>query len=146
MSKVDYSILPDEMKKEFMLQYNDYRKCKSVDQTHGTAQLIRNLLLLKPGTYPNSPEMGINIKKYQFELIDEQRKDEIRNEIVDQVRTYVLTSVMVDLSLNIFEHQGNIVMGLAFSISSVESNMLDNFIIFASQSKLTKDITTFISI
>lgn len=144
--KIDYTILPDEMKREFFLTYDNYKNCKSVSELKGVAQLINTLLLLKPGTYPNSPEMGINIKKYQFELIDEQRKDEIRDEIIDQIRKYIMSSAIVQLSLNVFEHEGNMIMGLAFSISSIEANMVENFLIFAKQSKLTKDINTFLSI
>lgn len=74
---------------------SDYKNSlKYYENTEAMARVILNLLYLKPGNYPNSPEMGINIKQYQFEFLDNSTISEIEANINEQIQTYLADSII----------------------------------------------------
>ena len=52
-----------------------------------------------PGTYPDSPNMGINLKKYQFENLTDDLLDTIKNDILYQVNIYIPEMLLIDIDL-----------------------------------------------
>ena len=65
------------IKSELYFDINGFNIPKTDEDLYSLGKKIENLLLLRPGTYPNSPLMGINIEKYAFELITDENMDRI---------------------------------------------------------------------
>jgi hypothetical protein len=110
--------LPDEMREELTLNISNYNKLDTSTGYVAYASLILQLLFMKPGTYPNSPNLGLDIGKYQFDLFDESEINEIEREIRDQLHQYLpqteSCNILVDsISLN---DLGNKILGLGFSL------------------------------
>lgn len=49
---------------------------------------IKNILLSKPGNYPLTPSLGIDISKYQFELLDDETISDIEADLSFQINKY----------------------------------------------------------
>jgi len=60
---------------------------------------IRNILLSRPGNYPFNPSFGMNIEKYQFDLLDDIQLNEIKSELNQQIARYLpsFQDVQVDV-------------------------------------------------
>lgn len=84
---------------DFQLEKGDHNTAKEYTDSDAIALSIRNLLLSRPGNYPFHPSIGINIKKYQFEILDDIEVKNIQRELdvaisacipdISSVRTYV---------------------------------------------------------
>jgi hypothetical protein len=46
-------------------------------------------LLTRKGNYPFNPSLGMNIEKYQFDLLDDIQLNEIKSELTRQISTYL---------------------------------------------------------
>lgn len=75
--------------RDYELSINEFNK--NIEHTDASAIVlaIRTLLLSKPGNFPFNPSMGINIKKYQFDLLDETTIADIKGELNDQISKYI---------------------------------------------------------
>lgn len=51
---------------EMLLSVDEFMQCKTLTGVDALLKVFINLLVIKPGTYPDSPTMGINLKKYLF--------------------------------------------------------------------------------
>lgn len=67
--------------KDFQLEEGDYQAAREYSDADALALAVRNILLSRPGNFPFNPSIGVNIKKYQFNLIDTQELKTIQREI-----------------------------------------------------------------
>lgn len=77
---------------------NNFGKQNILSQSESMAQLIINLLLMKPGQMPSMPHMGINIKKWLYEFEDDLNTLILQREIEEQCSImvpYINTENMV---------------------------------------------------
>lgn len=74
---------------DFQLEVGEYGKSKEFVDDDAIILAIRNLLLSRPGNFPFNPSVGINIKKYQFELLDDETISDIQSEINRQIALYI---------------------------------------------------------
>lgn len=85
----------DSEKIERTLSLSPYKTTlKYYENADAMVRVILNLLFLKPGTYPNSPEMGIDIEQYKFEFLDTITISQIEENINSQIQTYLSDSVV----------------------------------------------------
>ena len=64
--------------------YNQvYRK-----NLNSIAQIIQNILLIEPGTYPNEPNLGVGIENYLFEQASSEVRQELNKKITKQIENY----------------------------------------------------------
>ena len=79
-------IKSEELRNELFLDFDNFNQPKIKKDNYALAQLILNLLLTEPGTYPDTPELGINIAQYQFEFLNSRIGDlnDHLDEIVEQ--------------------------------------------------------------
>ena len=61
----------ESMKKELLLDVNSFNLPAYKEGVNAKARLFINLLFLKKGTYPSTPDMGVDIKSYQFDFLNE---------------------------------------------------------------------------
>lgn len=59
-------------------------------------QTIQNLCFIKPGTYPNDPDLGLGIEDEQFELMDSLYLDGLQNKLDTLIDKYIISDYMID--------------------------------------------------
>jgi hypothetical protein len=62
---------------------------------------IRNIILSRPGNFPLTPSLGIDVTKYAFDIGDSKTLETIKSELQSQISEYVpsVDNVSVDVSL-----------------------------------------------
>lgn len=74
---------------ENTLWVDDFSKAKEVDELTAVAIRLNNLILMDQGTMPNDPKMGVGIRKYKFEYANTETIYKLRNDILEQMETYL---------------------------------------------------------
>ena len=108
---------------------NNFGKQRVLSPSKTIAQLILNILLMRPGQMPSMPHIGINIKKYLYKFDDELDVEDLRQEIVFQcseVIPFVDTTQMV---LSVVEYRGEslLMIVIPLLIDSETVNLLYGF-------------------
>jgi len=88
---------------DFQFESSDYGKCKQYQDDDALILSIKNILLSKPGNFPFHPNLGMNIKKYQFDILDDITLRKIETELKQSIATYMpsLNGINVNvLSIN----------------------------------------------
>ncbi|QDJ97887.1 hypothetical protein PALS2_262 [Staphylococcus phage PALS_2] len=63
-------------------------------------QTIQNLIIMKKGTYPNTPNLGVGIEDYLFEILDNETISDITSNINNQISQYIVSSsVNIDVKV-----------------------------------------------
>lgn len=108
----------ESSKKELVLGLNVLNKPGERIGSNAWAQLILQLIFLKPGTYPSQPEMGIGIQDYDYEYLD-VAIEKLNSIIQAQIAMY-LPDVPVDtVSVSSFDYQERKIM-------MIQINLIDN--------------------
>ena len=87
-----------EQYSEFVLDIDEFSKPKVLTGPKAVVQKIINLILLKPGTYPTRPYMGVGlIENYRYTFTDDL--DRLQADINEQIQTYLpeFSAVRVEL-------------------------------------------------
>jgi phage baseplate assembly protein W len=74
---------------EHILKINDFNRTDISQGLYAVARKMQVLMLMEPGTMPMNPDMGIGIKQYVMEFMDDTTEDEIRRAIDLQIQTYL---------------------------------------------------------
>lgn len=69
---------------EILFGLDNFQKPKILDEKNSIAQVLLNILILRPGNLPSLPHIGINIKQYLYKFEDDLRADEIKQKIYEQ--------------------------------------------------------------
>lgn len=120
----------ESMKDELELKFNDFNEPAIKKGLFATAQLIHNLCFLIPGTYPDTPEMGINIKQYQFEYLTETDLQRIREKIVDQIKTYLPDSNVGEIVTKVVTDPKSQLKSLGIGFAIMTQSAPETFFIF----------------
>lgn len=103
-------------KKELLLDINLFNKPAEIIGKDAWAKLAINLLFLRKGTYPSSPNMGIGIQDYEYEFVDTAIL-RLNEEILNQFRTYLPDLPLEDVKVSSTEYNGQsiLIIGLIFN-------------------------------
>ena len=77
--------------RDFSFDTSEYGKCKEYSGAGAVILAIKNILLSRPGNYPFTPNLGMDIGKYQFSLLDDDSLSSIKTELLHQINTYIPT-------------------------------------------------------
>lgn len=88
-------MISEAEKMELLLSINNFDQPATLSGINAAAKLLLNLILMKPGTIPSSPEMGVNLAKYRFDEIDESLLTNMQTDIHSQINLY-LPDVRID--------------------------------------------------
>ncbi len=86
------------IKREVDFGNDNFGKPKVLSQQESVAQVLINLLFLKPGQMPSLPHIGINIKKYLYQFDEKINTEAIKRQIINQCNTlypYIDTSGLI---------------------------------------------------
>jgi len=73
-----------EFEKEVDFNLNNFGEPQTYDSAESLAKVLLNLFLLKPGSLPSLPHVGINIQQYLYNLDDGIDVDGLKNKIYNQ--------------------------------------------------------------
>lgn len=84
--------------KEYGLSTNSFKQPKEYENADAIFVLIKRLILLNPGTYPNHPNMGVGLfKNWKFADMDDMGL--LRNEIEKQILQYLPQFQLSEVSI-----------------------------------------------
>lgn len=69
---------------------------ESVSEEEAIVQMIQNICFIEPGTYPNDPDLGLGIENEQFELIDSNYTDKLKNKLDLMIESYIPTDYYIE--------------------------------------------------
>lgn len=75
--------------KDFTFEKSNYKKMAEYTDSDAMILSIRNILLSRPGNFPFNPSIGMDIGKYQFDLLDNQTINDIKTELNRQIAAYM---------------------------------------------------------
>ena len=107
-------------KKELLFSIDNFNRPAEYENTLALAKLIQNLILMEPGTYPNMPEMGVNIGKYRFEFLDSQLIRLLKDKITEQIQIYIPDHDVDYIHIEAFYNENKTIkntLGLVFALN-----------------------------
>ena len=112
--------------RDYLLELDDIGKPKVVDmkdirrgKLNSAATMIIRLLLLKKGTYPDFPNLGIDIRgRYRFMFSEELST--LESELTDQIETYLPELLPITVSAEMITIPSTTANGILFNIISNE--------------------------
>ena len=99
-----------------------FRRQKVFVDDDAYVQLIRRLLVMRKGTYPTVPDMGVDIARYRFSDIDTLIAGDLKNAIIDQVNTYIPSLPLEDVNIYKLKYQNGYVLYIDISFTSLQVN------------------------
>ena len=93
-------IIELSFKKEMLLATDGLNSQLFYSDGLAVAQIIQNLIIIEPGTYPNKPDLGVGIKNYLFEFLTSEIKSSISSKIKTQINEFIpITNSYIDVSV-----------------------------------------------
>ena len=137
-----FSNISEELKHDLIFSFDGYHKPEMTSDLGTVANLIQTLLLLKPGTYPDSPDMGIDIAQYMFDLMSERNMNIIKTNIEEQIEKYLPTIYIRNMIVkNVSNESLNNALGLGFDVSPDDDiDNHQNFFIVIYEQNETREI------
>lgn len=86
---------------EHLLSVNSYQEPKVLYDNNAVYALIIRLILLEPGKDKDRPNMGVGIVS-NYRYITSDKIDLLKNDIKEQIRTYLPDFSMVDVNIEVY--------------------------------------------
>lgn len=109
-------------KTELSLEIDSFDRPKELTKAAAWSQLILNVIFMKKGTYPSIPDLGIDIRQYDYEFMD-VACDKLQADIAYQHQTYLPELPLVGVMVTSQQHKGQPIMlvQLQFQVSKTET-------------------------
>lgn len=112
-----------------ILEPGEYNKVQEYTDANAIILAIRNLILSAPGNYPFNPSMGLDIRKYQFDLLDDQTVSDIQTELNRQIAKYIPELMNVDAEVRkVKDENGKDYLGISVQSDLNGDEITANFI------------------
>lgn len=119
--------------KDFSFEMDDFGKAKEYSGTNAFILAIRNILLSRPGNYPFTPDLGLDISQYEFEFCDDATLSDIKSKMLQQINKFIPSIDDIALTVDKIETQvkGKTIVALGISVSVVKDgeNITSNFLV-----------------
>lgn len=118
----DFSKL-ESSKKELQLSVNSFDNPTELTDVKAWSQLVLQLIFLDPGTFPSYPEMGVGIRNYEFEFMDDVMS-ELSAKILNQKNLYLKDLPLSAVTINKTTIKGEAILliQLTFTVSGQNAN------------------------
>lgn len=102
MPSIDYNekYYTTHFKSEMILDRSAYNVLDIRQDKLALAQTIQNIILFRPGNFPNQPQLGVGIEDYLFELADDATLRKLKENIESQIKAYAPTTFNVNFTVN----------------------------------------------
>ena len=127
---------------DFALSFGPYGKATEYTDENAIILAIRNILLSRPGNFPFNPSIGMNIKKYQFDILDSQTISDIQSELNREIAQYIPNLGSVEVYVNKIESSDGIgYLGISVGANLNGEKITSNFIM--GQDPKTNEVKVF---
>jgi len=125
--------------KDFSFNLGNYNKMEEYTDAPVFVLAVRNILLSKPGNYPFTPGLGMDIEQYMFDLADENTKSRIESNLNKQINEYIDNAQNVNVQVEILEDpttdsEGKplirYILGISVFASVNGENITTNFLLY----------------
>jgi hypothetical protein len=123
--------------RDFMLQQSDFGKADEQIDTTAIILQIRNIILSRRGNFVLSePTFGMNIEKYQFDLLDDIQIETIKSDLSRHIAEYVPDISSVNINIEIVKDEDGIVnsgknmLGIIVSSKINASSISSSFLLY----------------
>jgi len=125
--------------KDFTFNLGKYNKMEEYTDAPVFVLAVRNILLSKPGNYPLTPSLGMDIEQYMFELADEETASRIKSELDKQISMYIDEAENVNVNVEVLEDENidthgqtnlRYILGISVSASVNGDNISTNFLLY----------------
>lgn len=111
--------------REPLLDFDGFSNTRFYEEGESLAQNIRNIILTEKGTYPNTPDFGVGINRYLFEILDGNTISRISSEINDQISKFIVSdSVEINVIVERINENREDLNALAISVTLTNSRIL----------------------
>ena len=115
--------------KDWTFDMSNYGKLEEYYDNNAIVLAIRNIILSKPGNFPETPSLGMNIEKYQFDFLDDQTITNIKNELSYQISKYIPSLTGVSIFIDRIDEDNTSYLCISVQASSDGNNLTANFLI-----------------
>lgn len=133
-------------RKEIFMAQNIYNRQMMLEDMEAMGQTIQNLIIVKPGTYPNTPKLGVGIEDYLFDILDNITLNDISANINNQISKYIVSnSVNVEVKVNKLKNSNANLNSLKIDVnlsSAFESRNISRFSFIFAANNLTKKMVS----
>jgi hypothetical protein len=91
---------------ELSFELNDFRQQKVLYDAEAYGNLSKRLMLMRKGTFPSDPDMGISIDSYRFHDLDMLAGGELKEIIRDQHQRYIPQLAIEDIKISTLNYGG----------------------------------------
>jgi hypothetical protein len=85
------------------------------------AQVLQNIIIYEPGTFPNQPELGVGIENYQFEFLDDKTMTELKTNIDNQIQKFIPSDIKVEPSIEtLLNELGKKILVISFRVDGLD--------------------------
>lgn len=123
--------------KDFQLNYGKYNRMNEVEGSSAFVLAVRNILLSKPGNFPLTPSLGMDIEQYLFEIADEYTLSSIKTELLNQISKYISNASSVRVEVELINDELNIdgsmfrnILGISVSALVDGAATTTNFLLY----------------
>jgi RNA binding exosome subunit len=109
-------------KDELLLAKSVYNTNAVRKNLEALAQVLQNIIIYEPGTFPNQPELGVGIESYQFEFLDEKTMTELKSRIDNQISKFIPSDIKIEPKVDTLMNE----LGKRILVISFRVNGLDN--------------------
>jgi phage baseplate assembly protein W len=128
--------------RDVTFNYGEYGRAAEYVDSNAVILAIRNILLSKPGNFPFTPEFGMNIAKYQFDILDETQVNIINNELQRHISQYLPSMLDVQTDVRIvpagerLEADSLDTLGIYVSARINQDRIESNFLVYTKDGEL----------
>lgn len=88
---------------DFSFNRGLYNKAEEYKDAAAVVLAIKNILLSRPGNFPFTPSLGLDLERYLFEPADEQTLNQIKTDLSDQISRYIPGIEGVTINISVVE-------------------------------------------
>jgi len=114
--------------KDFLIEKGEYGIPAEYYDDNAIVLAIRNLIFSKPGNFPFHPGRGLNIKQYQFDIMDDTTINEINSELRRAIANEIPELGNVQVQVRNIEVENSYYLVIAISVDTNTDTLNVNFI------------------
>lgn len=113
------------LKSELDLSLDNFQNQKLYSTPESIAQIILNIILMRPGSLPGLPHIGIDIREYLYKHVDTFNTEELKAKLMSQCTELLPGFVTGDIDLYfVDDHKGQPLLIIAIGVA-VNSSLLN---------------------
>lgn len=106
-----------EIKNELNFGIDNFGKQKMLTQAQSVAQVLINLLLMRPGQMPSLPHLGINIKQYLYKFEEDIDVSYIKAQISSQCSALLPYIDLSSMQMLLFPYENESILFIYIPLS-----------------------------